>query len=142
MSQSQRRDGVSIQLDEEKSPREPEDGSPRLLHQRVGPPNAGFFELLLEAGGNRVTAARQRPDHDAFVGGEVSQNRSRHMAQSAGNLVSLNGVADRLGDDQSDPRSVAAIGRASCVHNKIRLRRSHPPCLMVAPNSADRVIRN
>ncbi len=48
------------------------------------------------------------------------------MAQSAGNLVSLNGIADRLGDDQSDPRSVAAIGGASCVHNEIWLRRSHP----------------
>ena len=48
------------------------------------------------------------------------------MAQSTGNLVPLNGVTDRLGDDQTDSGPVDAIRHTSCGHDDVRLRRSHP----------------
>jgi hypothetical protein len=85
-----------------------------------------LFQLLLQAGGKRVAATGQSPDHYAFVDTEVRHNGSRHVAQPAGNLVSLNGIADRFGDDQPDAGSVTATHRASCMHDEIWLRRSHP----------------
>jgi hypothetical protein len=40
--------------------------------------------------------------------------------------VSLHGIADGFGDHQTDPWSPIGLGLTSCVHDDIRLRRSHP----------------
>ena len=47
------------------------------------------------------------------------------MAQPPRDLMALDCIADGFRNDQTDPGSVTGIGFASCMHDEIRLRRSH-----------------
>lgn len=73
-----------------------------------------------------MAATGQCPDHDALIGGEVGQDGSSDVTQTARDLMPFDGVADRLGDNQSDPGSITGARSTSCVHDDVRLRRSHP----------------
>jgi hypothetical protein len=72
-----------------------------------------------------VPASGQRTDHDALVGSEVRQNCPGDVAEPPGHLMPLHGVADGFGDDQTDQWSAIGLGRTSCVHDDVRLRRSY-----------------
>ena len=73
-----------------------------------------------------MPARGQRTYHDALVGTEVWQYRFGHVPQPSGHAVALHSVADGFGNHQTDAWSLIGRGVTSCMHDDIRLRRSHP----------------
>ena len=73
-----------------------------------------------------MPAGGQRSDHHTLVGGEVRENGFGYMPEPTGYLMPLHRIADRLGDHQTDPWSTLGLCLTPCVHDDIRLRRSHP----------------
>jgi hypothetical protein len=85
-----------------------------------------FAQLLFQSSRDSVPTGGQRTDDDSFVSPEVQQNRPGNMTEPTGDLMPLDGIADRFGDYQTDPWSVSGFGGTPRVHDDVRLRRSHP----------------
>ena len=108
--QPQRRDGVAVQLDDDRSPRVPLTNSLTASPRRpaLGPrAPQGRPQFLFESRRDRVPAAGQRADHHPVGGIQFGDHRAGHMPQPTGHPVPLHRGTHRFRYDQTDPRSIA-----------------------------------
>lgn len=79
--------------------------------------------LLFQSRGRRVAATRQRPDHHPVRFVKVPQHGAGDVTQPARDPMAFDGRPDRLGDDQTHPRSATfVLGPARPdVHDQVGL---------------------
>lgn len=88
-------------------------------HTDAGQPRA---QLMLEACRNRVTTARQSPDHDPVSCVKLCDQAPCHVAQASCDSMSLHGRTHRLAHHQTDSRAGFAVLLAPLrVHDKVPL---------------------
>lgn len=63
------------------------------------------MQLLFQPRRRHTAAARAGPDHHEVGGVQFGYHGAGHMTQPPGHLVTLHGVPDGFGHDETDPRA-------------------------------------